>query len=226
MDEFELTPEMLLEQMSSSARAVRWKAARLMAHDIDIGKARGGQFRAACVPTLLEILDQHDADTAFDAEDAARRLVDIGERTLEVRVSMARCSTRASDELAALEALLAPLHDSSLLEVDALRERVAAHRSLVSCLRGYLDDFRESPLASFAPPAAATVRAAAESRRPGKASRFGAMLPVLALILVVGGVAALLFGHRSRREVNLNAALTAQEPGPGPSAAPTHATRR
>ncbi|MEO6603119.1 MAG: hypothetical protein ABIQ16_24755, partial [Polyangiaceae bacterium] len=164
MDEREHTPETLLEQLSAPERAVRWKAARLLAHAIDIGKARGGQYRAECVPVLLEVLERHDDDTAFDAEDAARRLVDIGERTPEVRACMARCLRRAQDQVLSLAAALAQLQNSSVPEPDTLR----AYRSLVECLRGYLEDFRASPMASFAPPAAATVTAVAESRRPGK----------------------------------------------------------
>lgn len=220
MNELELTPEVLQEQASSSARAVRWKAARLLAHAIDIGQARGASFRAACVPVLLEILETHDADTASDAEDAARLLVDLGERSILVRASMTRCSSRAADELVALEAALVPIQSSTVDEASVLRERIEAHRSLVTSLRGYLEEFRASPAASFAPPAAATVTAVALSRRPGKASSLSLLLPALALILVVGGVAALLFGHHGKREVNLNAALTAQENAPPVPSAP------
>ncbi|MET0794678.1 MAG: hypothetical protein ABW061_24380 [Polyangiaceae bacterium] len=223
MDELELTPEILLEQVSSPVRAARWKAARLLAHAIDIGQARGGQFRAACVPVLLEILEQHDDDTAFDAEDAARRLVDIGERSVEVRACMARSLSRAQDELVSLEAALIPIQHSAVAEGAVLRARISAYSSLVHCLRGYLEDFRESPVASFAPPAAATVTAVAESRRPGKASSVSLLLPVLAVLLVAGGLAALLLGHRSSRsEVHLNAALTASDKlPPAPSASST-----
>lgn len=221
MDELEHPPEALLEQLSAPERAVRWRAARLLAHAIDIGQARGGQYRAACVPVLLEVLDEHDDDTAFDAEDAARRLVDIGERTAEARACMARCMSRAQDEVLALVAALAPIQNSNVPEREALRARIDAHRSLVVCLRAYLEEFRTSPVASFAPPAAATVTAAAESRRPGKPGNMSLLLPALALLLVVGGVAALLLSHRSRSEVNLNAALTAPERSPPAPRAPS-----
>ncbi|MES1179391.1 MAG: hypothetical protein ABUL62_34060 [Myxococcales bacterium] len=219
MDEPEQTPEALLEQLSAPERAVRWKAARLLAHDIDIGRARGAEFRAACVPVLLDVLEAHDAYTAFDAEDAARRLVDIGERTAEVRACMGRCLNRAQDELLSLAAALTPIQNSELPERDILRARVDSYRSLVESLRGYLEEFRASPVASFAPPAAATVTAVAESRRPGKAGNISLLLPVLALLLVVGGVAALLLSHKSRSEVNLNSALPA---APSASATPEH----
>jgi hypothetical protein len=225
MDEPEQTPESLLEQLSASERAVRWKAARLLAHDIDVGRARGEPFRVACVPVLLEVLEAHDAYTAFDAEDAARLLVDIGERTADVRASIARCLSRAQDELVSLEAAMTPIQNSALPERDVLRERVDSYRSLVACLRGYLEDFRASPVASFAPPAAATVTAVAESRRPGKGGSISLLLPVLALLLVVACVAALLLSHRGHSEVNLNSALTAPERSPvAPSASsvPNH----
>jgi hypothetical protein len=220
MNELEHTPETLLEQLSAPERAVRWKAARRLAHAIDIGQARGGQFRAACVPVLLEVLEGHDHETAFEAEEAARRLVDIGERTADVRACMARCLSRAQDELVSLEAALTPIQNSALPERETLRTRIEAYRSLVECLRGYLEDFRTSPVASFAPPAAATVTAVAESRRPGKGGRISLLLPALALLLVVGGVAALLLSHRSRSEVNLNSALTAPEHTPLAPSAP------
>jgi hypothetical protein len=211
MDEPEQTPETLLDQLSAPERQLRWKAARRLAHDIDIGRARGVHYRAACVPVLLEILNEHDAHSAFEAEDSARRLVDIGERTIEVRSCMARCLARAQDELIALEAALSPIQNSALPERDALRSRIEASRSLIECLRSYLEDFRASPVASFAPPAAATVTAAAESRRPGKGGSVSLLLPALALLLVIGGVAALLLSHRRRSEANLNSALTAPE---------------
>lgn len=229
MDDPELTPEALLERLTAPERAVRWNAARRLAHEIDIGRARGGQFRAACVPVLLEILDGHDTQSAFDAEDSARRLVDIGERTFEVRAGMARCLARAQDELVALEAALTPIQNSSLPGRDGLSSRIHSYRSLVGCLRSYLEDLRASPVASFAPPAAATVTAVAESRRPesrrsGKNGRGNLLLPVLALFLVIGGVAALLFSHRGRRsESSLNSALTAPEHSP---AAPSTSASR
>jgi len=225
MDESEQTPEVLLEQLSAPEQVVRWKAARLLAHDIDIGRARGGQFRAACVPVLLEVLERHDDVTALDAQEAARLLVDIGERTPDVRSCMWRCLSRAQDELVSLEAALAPIQNSSLPGRDALRTRVASYRSLVECLRNYLEEFRTSPVASIAPPAAATVMAAAESRRPRKGGgNVSLLLPALALLLVVGGVAALLLSHKSRGEVNLNSALTAPERVPAaPSASASNA---
>ncbi len=160
MDEFELTPEVLLEQVSSPARAVRWKAARLLAHAIDVGQARGAAFRAACVPVLLEILESHDVDTAFEAEDAARHLVDIGERTAEVRACMTRCLGRAEDELISLEAALIPIQNSTVAEADALRARIDSHGSLVASLRGYLEDFRTL--------SRRVVRAARSGRRDGR----------------------------------------------------------
>ncbi len=225
----EHSPDQLVEQLSSSSRAARWKAARLLAHAIDFGKAKGEQYRAACVPVLLEILDQHDEHTAADAEDAARRLLDIGERTPEVRSSVARCLRRAEDELVSLEAALNPIQNSSSPEPTALRSRIASYRSLVESLRGYLQDLLESQVTSFAPPAAATVSAAAASRRPGKGGTgAGIALTLLAVLLVGGATAALLLSHRpsAAPTVSLNAALV---PSAAPSAAlsagphaPTH----
>jgi uncharacterized membrane protein len=151
-------------------------------------------------------------------------LLDIGERTLEVRACMTRCLGRAQDELVSLEAALTPIQNSALPGRDALSSRIDSYRSLVECLRGYLEDFRASPVASFAPPAAATVIAAAESRRPGKGGGVSLLLPLLALLLVIGGVAALLISHRSRSEASLNSALTAPERLPAaPSASAGHA---
>src|SRR5450432_2512366 len=49
------TPDTLLLKLSSASRAERWRAARMLAHSIDIGAAKGDAYRAACVPVLIEI---------------------------------------------------------------------------------------------------------------------------------------------------------------------------
>lgn len=225
----EHTPDQLIEQLSSSSRAVRWKAARLLAHAIDFGKAKGEHYRSASVAVLLEILDQHDEHTTSDAEDAARRLVEIGERTAEVRSGVGRCLRRAEDQLVSLEAAFTPVQNSGSPERTALRSRIDSYRSFVESLRGYLQDLLESQ-ASFAPPAAATtVSAAAASRRPGKGGAgAGIALTLLAVLIVGGATAALLLSHRpaATPTVSLNAALV---PSAAPSAArsagphvPTH----
>ncbi len=209
----EQTPERLLDQLASG-RVERWRAALALAHAIDVGLARGGQYRAACVPVLVEVLEQHDDDAASAAEAAARRLVDIGERTFDVHESMVLCLSRAEDTLTRLDSELV---DAPASEQATLRARFDAHCSLVTSLRGYLEDFRASPVASFAPP---SIAAAAASRRPGKPGGGGAMLFALLLgvVLVGGGLTALLWSRKPprAREVTLNAALTAT-----PSAAPT-----
>ncbi len=204
----ELTPEQWLDELASSTRAVRWQAALALAHAIDVGAARGGQYRAACVPVLFEMLEQHEADTPSEAEAAARRLVDIGERTSDVHGSMVHCLSCAEERLATLEAELAVGEGALSSQQVELRARCDAYCSLVTSLRGYLEDFRTSPVASFAPP---SIAAAAASRRPGKPGGGGAVLFVLlvGVLLLGGGVTALLWSRKAPRTVSLNAALTA-----------------
>src|SRR5450432_4226175 len=48
----EQTPDILMQKLSSTSRAERWRAAGMLAHAIDIGAAKGGAYRAACVPVL------------------------------------------------------------------------------------------------------------------------------------------------------------------------------
>src|SRR4051794_8037084 len=94
----EHTAELWLEQLASATRAERWRAALSLAHAIDIGAVRGGLYRAACLPVLIEILEQEDdetADAAEAAQAAARRLVELGERTFDVHASMIACLVRA-----------------------------------------------------------------------------------------------------------------------------------
>ena len=212
----EQTPEVLLERLSSPTRAERWQAARRLAHAIDIGQADGGQYRAACVRVLVEILERHDEHTASDAEDAARRLVDIGERTSDVRGSMTRCLRRAQDELASLEVAFAPIQHAAVPERLVLRTRIDVYRSLVASLHSYLDDFQQSPVASFAPPAIAPLVA-----RRNRGGWLGLIAPLAAIVLLAGGGLALWLNKKAPSEASLSAALPAVESAtPTPSAAP------
>ena len=199
----EQTPDMLLQKLSSASRAERWQAARRLAHAIDIGAAQDGQYRAACVPVLIDILEHHDEHTASDAEDAARRLVDIGEKTSDVRGSMARCLNRAREALTTFEAAFAPIQNAALPERLTLRTRIDSYRSLISSLEGYLADFQESPVASFAPHATAQ----AVMNRPASGSGgIARLLPVGAVVLVVAAAIAFFASKRNPSDVTLNAA--------------------
>ena len=213
----EQTPDLLLEKLSSASRAERWQAARRLAHAIDIGAAQGGQYRAACVPVLVDILEHHDEHTASDAEDAARRLVDIGEKTSDVRGSMARCLNRAREALTTFEAAFAPIQNSAVPERLVLRTRIDSYRSLISSLEGYLADFQESPVATFAPPAMAQ----AVVSRPASGGGIARLLPVGAVVLVVAAAIAFFAGRKNPSDVSLNAATASDSAAAAAAVAPT-----
>ena len=197
------TPDTLLQKLSSASRAERWRAARMLAHLIDIGAAKGTAYRAACVPVLIELLEQHDEHTSSDAEDAARRLMDLGERTSDVKGSMQRCLARAQDKLVALKAAFAPIADQSVPERIPLQTRIQSYTSLVLALKGYLADFQETPVAS----------AAMLSSRSGasKSGGLGFALPLVVVLVLVGGGLAFWFTRKSAPDATLNAATTAAE---------------
>ncbi len=200
----ERSPERLLQLLSSATEDERWCAACDLAHAIDVGRADGAQYRAACVPVLIEILERHDEHTPSPAETAARRLVEIGERTGKVRGSMTRCLRRAQDALMSLEAALAAHEDSASPAASALLARVGSSRSLVISLQGYLENFQESPLASFAP--LALTQAVTRRSRGGW---LGLIAPLFALLVIGSGLLAYWVHKKAGREVTLNAALPA-----------------
>jgi hypothetical protein len=197
------TPDTLLQKLSSPSQKERWGAARRLAHMIDIGAAKGANYRAACVPALLEILERHDDYTASDAEDAARRLIDLGETTPDAKGAMTRCLNRAEEKLATIKAAFAPIQNRAVPERAVLQARIQEYSSLVSSLRQYLADFREAP-------APAAMLSAGMPSAPKKGGVSFAV-PFVIVLLLGGGVAAFLLTRGSAPSAALNAATPAAD---------------
>ncbi|HEY2409929.1 MAG TPA: hypothetical protein VGI10_28185 [Polyangiaceae bacterium] len=196
------TADTLLQKLTSSSQKERWHAARRLAHMIDIGSAKGSHYRTACVPVLVEILERHDEYTASDAEDAARRLIDIGESTSDVKSAMARCLNRAEEKLHTLRAAFAPIQDSAVPERIVLQSRIQEYSSLVSSLQQQLADFRDAQAPSTAAPLAVNPTAQAKGG-------FGFVLPLVAVLLLVGGAAVFFLMKKPPPSTTLNAATAA-----------------
>ncbi len=215
------TPDTLLHKLSSTSRAERWRAASRLAHAIDIGAAKGGSYRAACIPVLIDMLEHHDEHTASDAEDAGRRLLDLGERTSNVKGAMARCLARAEEKLVSMKAAFAPIQDKAVPERIALNTRIQTYGSLIASLQGYLADFRE------APPQSAVVRGSSApvgSKPSGGKSGGGFVLPLVIVVVLVGGGIAFFLSKKPAPDATLNAATPADSAGSAPNAPAVTAT--
>jgi hypothetical protein len=197
------TPDTLLQKLSSPSQKERWQAARMLAHMIDIGAAKGGNYRAACVPVLIEMLERHDEHTASDAEDAARRLIDIGESTSDVKSALARCLNRAEEKLATLKAAFAPIQDKAVPERVTLQSRIQSYTSLVSSLQQHLAEFRPAQAQVSAPAA----RAASAPKKGGVSFA----LPFVAVLVLGGGGAAYFLTRSNAPSASLSAATPAAE---------------
>ncbi|HEY4103365.1 MAG TPA: hypothetical protein VGM44_05720, partial [Polyangiaceae bacterium] len=149
-----------------------------------------------------------------DAEDAARRLIDIGESTSDVKGAMARCLNRAEDKLNTLRAAFAPIQDSAVPERMVLQTRIQEYSSLASSLRERLSEFREAA----APSAAPSVEIPAA--RP-KSGGVGFALPLIGVLVLGGGAAALFMMKKEPPSATLNAAAAADSATAAPIATAT-----
>jgi hypothetical protein len=141
--EEEITPEMVLDRLRSPRRREKWDAARRLAHLADLAGEDDRAPYMVCVPVLVEILERHDDDTVSDAEDAARRLLDLGQRNEEVRYAMSVCLNRAREHLDTLHAAFAPIQHRNVPERVTLQSRIQDYTSLVETLDGYLAEWEE-----------------------------------------------------------------------------------
>lgn len=203
------TPDQLLAKLSSTSRAEKWRAAGRLAHSIDIGAAKGAAYRAACIPVLIEILERHDEHTASDAEDAARRLIDLGETTSEVKSSMARCLARAEEKLTSLKAAFAPIQDKAVPERMVLNAQIQTHASLVSHLQGCLADFQEAAAPMAAGSSLAPSQSSTSSGKSG--GGFGFVLPLVAVLVLASGGLFFFLSKKKAPDVSLGAATTAAD---------------
>ena len=141
--EEEITPEMWLQRLRSPKRNEKWEAARRVAHIADLAGEDERAPYMVCVPVLVEILERHDDDTTSDAEDAARKLLDLGQRTEDVKYAMSVCLNRAREQLATLEAAFAPIQHKNVPERVQMQSRIQDYTSLVETLEGYLSEWQD-----------------------------------------------------------------------------------
>jgi hypothetical protein len=196
----EETVDELLAKLSAPALKDRFKAARWLAHRWDIGHAADPSLDRVlvCIPVLIEALERHSEDEASMAEDAARKLMDLGQRNDEVRGAMQRCLNRADEQLATLHRAFDPIADKAVPERIPLRGKIDAYESLIRELRGILSEWSPAAAAAAAPAglagtAAASVSGAGRSKSgPGMAIG----IAVAVVVAIAGGIAFL----RSRAE--------------------------
>ena len=143
-EEVEETPQDLLARLSSKSRNERWAAARRLANVYDLGSDDPDrESYLACVPVLVEILERHDEHTVSDAEDAARKLLEIGQRGDDVRHAMTICLNRGRERLQTFQAAFAPIQNQATPERITLQSRIQDFQSLVESLEGHLGDWEQ-----------------------------------------------------------------------------------
>ena len=133
-----------LARLSSKSRNERWAAARRLANVYDLGSDDPDrESYLACVPVLVEILERHDEHTVSDAEDAARKLLEIGQRGDDVRHAMTICLNRGRERLQTFQAAFAPIQNQATPERITLQSRIQDFQSLVESLEGHLGDWEQ-----------------------------------------------------------------------------------
>lgn len=158
--EEELTPELCREKMNSSSRNERWRYARYYAHMADLGNVPDKAAAITIVtPFLIDMIERHDDHTTSDAEDGARKLWDLGNRTDDFRGAVGRCLNRAREKLASAEAAFAPIQHQAVPERVNLRARIESYKSLVETMTEYQnEDWTSGQEPSFAPTAVAVPK--------------------------------------------------------------------
>lgn len=180
-----LTPDLCLRKMQSNSQNERWKYARHYARMADLGNVPDKAWAIAHVtPVLMEIIERHDEHTTSDAEDAARWLWDLGNRSDDFRGSLLMCLNRAREKLATLQAAFAPIQHKAVPERVTLRARMSSYESLVQTMEGYLNEVWQvaaPPPAHFAPPAF-------HAPSPPPSRGFPTWVLMLLVPLAIGGV--------------------------------------
>jgi hypothetical protein len=173
----------LLAQLRSDSRKERWEAARWLAHRWRKGDP-STQANLECIPVLIEVLEQHDEHTVSNAEDAVRKLTsDLEQYTDEVKSAMTRCSNRAKEKLATLQAAFAPIQDKAVPERVVLQARIQEYQSLVDTLEGVLRSWPVGVAAGRTSPG----RMASSMEAPRAGGGFPKALLAVAVVLAAGG---------------------------------------
>ena len=139
-EEEELTQAQLLEQLKSKKREERRQAAYYLANMYDEDEDETHAC-LACVPHLIDTLENHGDDGAGDAEGAARQLVNLRQRNDNLRQDFEICLGRAREKLQTLEAAFAPIQDKAVPERVYLQAKIQDYTSLVEALRDHLDEW-------------------------------------------------------------------------------------
>lgn len=146
--EVEYTAEQALEELRSPKPRTRWSAAHLLAQKIQTeleGDPAGQQrAQAACVPVLLECLERHDKETVSEAEASARDLIELGQRSDEVKGAISRCLSRGREHLETVRAAFAPIKDKNVPERIYLQSEIQDYTSLVESLEEILGEWSEA----------------------------------------------------------------------------------
>ena len=183
----ELTVPELIEQLKAPDFIKRYRAARELAHKWDVGHRADPSLSAAlaCVPVLIEVVERHDDGQTSEAEDAARKLMDLEQRNDEVKSAFARCANRAREHLATLKTAFAPIQNQAVPERLPLQMKIQGYESLIQTLDGYLSDW----------PSAAPVVAPAGGRTAASSSSQSSAAGAALNVVVrpnVGGIAGLI----------------------------------
>jgi hypothetical protein len=194
----EQTVDDLLQLLSAPQLRDRYRAARELAHRWDIGHERDPRLSAAlaCIPVLLEMVERHEEDQVGEAEDAARKLMELKQKNDDVKSAFQRCLNRATEHLATLERAFAPIQNQAVPERIPLQMKIGGYRSLIDTLRGMLAEWQPQgagpagPMPPFASPAPAAGAFAAAPGAAGTAPKRDYSMLVLAIVILVCAAAA------------------------------------
>jgi hypothetical protein len=159
--------ETLLAKLKSKSRNERWEAARWLAHEYslaDLDDDPDARRCLACVPVLVDILEHHDNHTVSNAEDAAQKLVEIGQRNDDTRNSMEICLGRAREKLGELQAAFAPIQNKAVPERVHLQSSIQDYTSLIQTLEEILGEWEDDEGAIAEDDYDEPVKAAAPAR--------------------------------------------------------------
>jgi hypothetical protein len=242
--ERELTPDLCLQKMQSPSRNERWRYAGLYANMADLGNVPDKRAAIATVtPILLEMIEQHDEHTTSDAENGARRLWDLGDRSDDFRGAVSRCLNRAREKLTSVQAAFAPIQHQAVPERVTLQSRIQDYQSLVETMSEYQANdwspvdappaYAAQPSGPYgaqpsgpygAQPSAMFPQHSFGARAPGTSGGFPKWLLAPVILLVVGGIffatkgRAMLAKHEASAATSGATSSTASPKASAPSA--------
>ncbi|MCL2724499.1 MAG: hypothetical protein FWD69_08690 [Polyangiaceae bacterium] len=197
--EEELTPELCRQKMASKSRNERWRYARRYAHMADLGNVPNKAEAIAIVtPLLLDIIELHDDETTSDAEDAARWLWDLGNRSDDFSGAVGRCLNRAREKLATLEAAFAPIQHKAVPERVFLRSKINDYQSLVETMTSYQNEDWSSGASAASPAFSAPFGMPLQPAAAPVIASSGGFPKWIFLLLIPIVIGAVFFANRAR----------------------------